>query len=279
MRARRFGPTDREVPIIGQGTWKLRRADHAERALRIGLDLGLTHIDTAELYRGSEEVVGRAIAGRPREDLFIVSKVLPTNASYDGTLSACERSLQRLRTPYLDVYLLHWWSEQNPIEDTMRAMAELVDAKKVRFVGVSNLSVDELEQAQAALGKNKIVSNQVYYAMDARNIENELLPYCRQHRVAVVGYSPFGSGNFPSPRTSRGGKVLDGIAQERGLSAHQVVLAFLSRDDNVFLIPKAESDAHVRENAQALERPLTDEDIAELEAAFPKGRSTEVQYL
>ncbi len=278
MRRRPFGPTGIEVPVIGQGTWKLKRPDQAERALHLGIELGLTHIDTAELYRGSEEVVGRAIKGR-RDDVFLVSKVLPTNASYQGTLDACERSLKRLQTDRLDVYLLHWWSSQHPIEDTMRAMGELVDAKKIRFVGVSNLMVDELEKAQAALGPKKIVCNQVYYAMDARNIENELLPYCKQNGIAIVGYSPFGSGNFPSSRTARGGKVLEAVAKERGLSAHQVVLSFLSQDGNVFLIPKAETEGHVRENASAFERPLTRGEIDELDAAFPRGRSTQIQYV
>ena len=277
MRRRPFGPTGIDVPVIGQGTWKLRRPDHAERAVRVGLDLGLTHVDTAELYRGSEEVVGRAIAGR-RDDVFLVSKVLPTNASYQGTLDACERSLRRLGTDVLDVYLLHWWSSQYPIGETMRAMGELVDARKIRFVGVSNLSVEELEDAQAALGRRRIVCDQVYYAMDARNIENELLPYCKRQGIAVVGYSPFGSGNFPSP-TTRGGKVLDEIARERGSTPHQVVLGFLSRDENLFLIPKAETEEHVRENATSLGRPLTQDDIDELDAAFPRGRSKELQYV
>lgn len=266
------------MPVIGQGTWKLKRPDNAEHALRLGLELGLTHIDTAELYRGAEEVVGRAIHDR-RDDVFLVSKVLPTNASYQGTLDACERSLERLQTERLDVYLLHWWSSQHPIEDTMRAMGELVDAKKIRFVGVSNLMVDELEKAQAALGSKRLVCNQVYYAMDARNIENELLPYCKRNGIAIVGYSPFGSGNFPSPKTTRGGKVLEAVAKERGMNAHQVVLSFLSRDENVFLIPKAETESHVHENASALERTLTHDDIDELDAAFPRGRSTQIQYV
>ncbi|HEX9815665.1 MAG TPA: aldo/keto reductase [Candidatus Thermoplasmatota archaeon] len=278
MRRRAFGSTGIEVPVIGQGTWKLKRPDNAERALRLGLELGLTHIDTAELYRGSEEVVCRAIASR-REQVFLVSKVLPTNASYAGTLDACDRSLERLKTDHLDVYLLHWWSSQHSIQDTMRAMGDLVDAKKIRFVGVSNLSVSELEEAQSVLGRNNIICDQVYYAMDVRNIENELLPYCKSKNIAVVGYSPFGSGNFPSARTTRGGKVLEEIAKERGLTPHQVVLAFLAREDNVFLIPKAETEAHVRENASALERPLTQDDVDELDAAFPRGRSTQMQYV
>lgn len=278
MLRRPFGPTGIEVPVLGQGTWKLRRPDVAERALRLGLDLGMTHIDTAELYRGSEDVVGRAIWGR-RKDVFLVSKVLPTNASYQGTLDACQRSLDRLGADHLDVYLLHWWGTQHPINETMRAMGELVDSNKIRFAGVSNLSVGELEEAQAALGRKKIVCNQVYYAMDARNIENELLPYCKQKGIAIVGYSPFGSGSFSAARTARGGKVLEKIARERGMTPHQVVLSFLSRDESVFLIPKAETEEHVRENATALGRPLTQDDIDELDAAFPRGTSTELQYV
>jgi diketogulonate reductase-like aldo/keto reductase len=277
LNKRPFGPTGVSVPIIGAGTWKLRRADHAEAALRIGLDLGLTHIDTAELYRGSEEIVGRAIAGR-RGEVFLVSKVLPQNASYAGTREACDRSLRRLGTETLDVYLLHWSTGEHPIEETMRAMADLIDAGKIRHAGVSNFNVAELEQAEAALGRRRLACNQVYYSMEARSVENELLPYCKKRKIAIVGYSPFGSGNFPKPGTP-GRKTIDEVAGRRGLTAHQVVLGFLARDPDVFLIPKAETETHVRENAAALSRPLAPEDVALLDAAFPRGSSTEIEFV
>lgn len=277
MQRRLFGPTGLEVPVIGQGTWKLRRPDEAEKALRLGLDLGLTHIDTAELYRGSEEVVGRAAQGR-RDDAFIVSKVIPSNASYRGTLDACERSLERLQTDHLDVYLLHWWSHQHPVAETMRAMGELIDRKKIRFAGVSNFDVPELETAQSALGRHRIACDQVFYSLEARNVENELLPYCKKKGIAVVAYSPFGSGDFPSER-SQGGRVLRDEARRAGLTAFQAVLGFLARDPNVFVIPKAETEAHVRENAAALDRPLSADQIEALDQAFPRGTSTTLQYV
>lgn len=271
MRSRPFGSTGRSVSVIGQGTWQLKDAGRAETALRTGLDEGLQHIDTAELYRGSEEVVGRAIAGR-RDSVFLVTKVLPSNASYKGTLEACRRSLQRLGTGHVDVYLLHWWSDAHPIEDTMRAMGELADQGLTRHVGVSNLDVDELERARAALGrKHRIVCDQVYYDLGHRHVEDLLMPYCRKNKIAVVGYSPFGSGRgaLPAPSTA-GGAVLKRVADRHRATAHQVVLNFLSRDPDVFLIPKAEDVEHVRANAHALDFTLDESDVEKLEAAFPK---------
>lgn len=270
MIARPFGTTGRQVPVIGQGTWQFRDARRAEAALRLGLELGLTHIDTAELYRGSEEVVARVLPGR-RDRVFLVSKVLPGNASYRGTLEACEKSLKRLGTDHLDVYLLHWYSREHPVEDTFRAMGELADAGKIRWVGVSNHEVAQLEEAQAVLGgKHRIVCNQVYYDPNHRHLELELLPYCRQKRVAIVGYSPFASGRgaLPGP-TTKGGRALEAVAKRHGATTHQVVLNFLARFPEVFVIPKAEHEEHVRSNAAALDFTLTKQDVAELEAAFP----------
>lgn len=277
MMRRGFGPTGVEVPVVGQGTWKLRRPDKAEAALRLGLDLGLTHIDTAELYRGSEEVVARAIAGR-RSDVFLVSKVLPRNASYKGTLAACEASLRRLRTDHLDVYLLHWWEDSTALADTMRAFGELIDAGKTRFVGVSNFEVAHLEAAQSHLGKHRIVCNQVYYSPEQRGVEHEVLPYCRRKGIAVVGYSPFGSGRSPA-KGSRGHQALASVGARRGLTPFQVTLSFLTRDPSVFVIPKAEELEHVRDNAGALDRPLSSEDVRELEEAFPLPTTTELPLI
>lgn len=265
MNKRTFGSTRVEVPIIGQGTWDFRDKEGAARALRLGLDLGMNHIDTAELYRGSEEVVADAIQGR-RGDVFLVSKVLPSHASYAGTKQACEQSLDRLRTDHVDVFLLHWWSHQYPIEDTMRAMGELVDEGKTRFVGVSNLGVEQLEQAQAALGKRRIVCNQVYYDLRHRHLERDLLPHCQRNDVALVGYSPFGSGDGTKlPKA----EALRSVAQRHHVTIHQVVLNFLARRRGVFLIPKAEREDHVRQNSAALDFELSPTDVEELEDAYP----------
>lgn len=264
---RRFGSTGVDVPVIGQGTWQLRDMAAAEEALRVGLDLGLTHVDTAELYTGSEAVVGRAIEGR-RDEVFLVSKVLPRNASFAGTIEHCEASLARLGTDRLDVYLQHWTTGQFPVSETMRAMGELIDRGSIRFAGVSNFDVDELEEAKSALGKHRLACNQVLYHLEARGIESDVLPWCKKNGVAVVGYSPFGSTNgFPSPR-SKGGAALAAVAEKLGKSPRQVALAFLTRDESVFAIPKAEKVAHVRDNAGGA-FDLPEWAVAELDGAFP----------
>ena len=265
MISRPFGPTDVTAPIIGQGTWKID-ADGLE-ALNLGIELGMKHIDTAEMYTGAEQVVAEAIRSR-REKIFLVSKVLPSNASYQGTLRACDTSLKRLKTSYLDVYLLHWWSGAHPIADTMRAMEELVAAGKIRHIGVSNLDVDQLKQAQRALKREKIVCNQVLYHLRSRGIERRLLPYCESQKIAVVGYSPFGQGDFPA-KSSKQGRVLSVIASKHGRTARQVALNFLTRRNSLFAIPKAANPDHVRENAGAAGWELDDEDLVSIDSAFP----------
>lgn len=264
---RPFGHTRVQVPIIGQGTWQLRDKGAAAEALRVGIDLGLRHVDTAELYAGSEVVIREAI-GERRDELFLVSKVLPRHASYQGTLDACAKSLQRLGTDHLDCYLLHWNAGDFPLSETMRAMGELVDSGKTRFVGVSNFDVEELEEAKSALGKHRLACDQVLYHLEARGIESDILPWCKRNGLALVGYSPFGSTNgFPSPR-SQGGKVLEDIAKRLGKTPRQVALAFLARDANVFLIPKAEQASHVRDNAGGAFE-LSKDAVMAIEEAFP----------
>ncbi len=270
MQRRPFGPTGVQVPVIGQGTWQLRDKKAAEGALRLGLELGLTHIDTAELYRGSEEVIAPVLAGR-RGDVFLVSKVLPRNATYRGTLQACRQSLDRLGTDHVDAYLLHWWENATPVAECMRAMGELADQGQTRFVGVSNFTPEQIEAAQATLGrKHRLVCDQVFYDLNHRHLEHLLIPYCRKKGIAVVGYSPFGSGagRLPGPET-RQGAALQRVAGRHGATPHQVVLNFLVRDPNVFLIPKAEHVEHVRANAGALDFTLTEEDASEIDAAYP----------
>ncbi|HYY06634.1 MAG TPA: aldo/keto reductase, partial [Candidatus Limnocylindria bacterium] len=213
MRRRRFGWTDVPVPVIGLGTWYLEREDRtrAVAALRAGLDAGMDHIDTAEMYGSGrvEEIVGEAIAGR-RDEVFLVSKVLPGHATRAGVLRACEASLRRLRTDRLDCYLLHW-PGKHPLERTIDAFEQLVRDGKIRAYGVSNFDVDETERAVAIAGEGRIACNQVLYHLEERAIEHALIPWCARHRIAVVGYSPFGAGRFPTPQ-SAGGRVLAAIA-------------------------------------------------------------------
>ncbi len=261
------------MPVIGQGTWQMERdgRQKAVAALRAGLDAGMTHIDTAEMYGAGrvEEIVGEAIAGR-RHEVFLVSKVLPEHATYQGVLRACEGSLRRLRTTWLDLYLLHWPSA-HPLEETVRAFDRLVRDGKIRFYGVSNFDVGDLERAVALAGEGRVACNQVLYHLGERAIEHAVLPWCESRGIAVVGYSPFGSGAFPSPR-SRGGRVLEDVARARGVTPRQVALAFLVRRPSLFTIPKASSVDHVRENAAAGDLVLTADEIRRIEQAFPVGR-------
>lgn len=260
-----------KVPVIGQGTWmiEITGREVAVKALQLGLDLGMTHIDTAEMYGNGkvEEIVGEAIAGR-RDEVFLVSKVLPSNASYDGTIKACQQSLKRLKTDCLDLYLLHWPSSYYPIQETMEAMKKLVADGKTRFIGVSNFDVTGLKAAERALSKVRLACNQVLYHLGNRSIERQLVPYCAEQGIAVVGYSPFGHGSFPSPRTA-GGRVLAEIAKRHGRTPRQVALNLLTRDANVYAIPKAGRNQHIRENSGAARWKLTDDDLAAIEHAFP----------
>jgi diketogulonate reductase-like aldo/keto reductase len=272
MLTRAFARTGISLPVIGQGTWMIEGAAAAEQrsieTLRLGLDLGMTHIDTAEMYGNgrAEELVAQAIAGR-RDHVFLASKVLPQNASYDGTLAACERSLRRLKTDRLDLYMLHW-AGRHPIGGTMRAMEKLVADRLVRFIGVSNLDVAELKAAEAALRHERLACDQVLYHLGDRGIERKLLPYCTERGIAVVAYSPFGQNRFPSPRTA-GGKALAEIAARHDRTPRQVALNFLTRHDNVFTIPKTSHPERVRENSGASGWSLTPEDIASIDRAFP----------
>jgi diketogulonate reductase-like aldo/keto reductase len=271
MQRKSFGWTDVAVPVIGQGTWRMgdrQRQRAAEiAALRAGVGLGLTHIDTAEMYGGggAEEAIAEVLCDVRRAAVFLVSKVLPDNATYKGTLKAAERSLRRLRTDYIDLYLLHW-PGSHPIGETMRAMEELVAAGKIRFLGVSNFDVDELREAMGALSRERIASNQVLYNLGARGIERDLLPFCAAEGIAIVGYTPF--GNWPRAG-SAALRVLSEIGKRHGKTAHQVALRFLTRTPELFAIPKASDVTHVGENAGAVDFELDDDDIAAIDRAFP----------
>ena len=272
MIKRKFSWAGINVPVIGQGTWMMEGSREVEKraveALRLGLDLGMTHIDTAELYGDGrvEELVAEAITGR-RDEVFLASKVMPSHASFEGTLRACERSLKRLRTDWLDLYMLHWLGN-HPIRETMRAMEKLVDEGLIRFIGVSNFDVEDLMAAESALRNERMASNQVLYHLGDRGIERRLLPYCARREIAVVAYSPFGHGNFPSP-ASIGGRVLSEIAERHGRTPRQVALNFLTRHPSVFTIPKTTRPERVRENAGGMGWTLTREEIAAIDRAFP----------
>ncbi|HKR73887.1 MAG TPA: aldo/keto reductase [Candidatus Nitrosocosmicus sp.] len=272
---RKFGWTNVEIPVIGQGTWMIESgsrddAEHlAIEALQLGLDLGLTHIDTAEMYGNGkvEELVGEAIAGR-RDEVFLVSKVLPSHASFEGTLNACKQSLKRLKTDWLDLYLLHWPSSSIPLRDTMRAMEKLVAEGLVRFIGVSNFDLEELKEAEDSLRDERIACDQVLYHLRYRGIERRLLPYCTERGISVVGYAPFGHGNFPSPQ-SAGGRVLAEIAKLHGRTPRQVALNFLTRHPSIFTIPKNRLPERARENSGGVGWALTEDDVAAINQAFP----------
>jgi diketogulonate reductase-like aldo/keto reductase len=255
MERRRFGGA--RVPVLGQGTWKLRGKEAVE-TLRAGLDLGMTHVDTAEMY-GTEETVAEAIEGR-RDEVFLVSKVLPSNASRTEAVRACEQSLQRLRTDRLDCYLLHW-PGSHPLEDTIAAFEELQAAGKIRSYGVSNFDETLVAEAARIAGKGRIACNQVFYNLGERHIEANVLPRCRELGIALVGYSPF--DGLPDD-----GELAE-VATELGATPRQVALAFLTRLPDTFAIPKASTVEHVRENAGAAKVKLSAKQIARLEKAFP----------
>jgi diketogulonate reductase-like aldo/keto reductase len=268
MERRWFGSSDREVAVIGQGTWYLESGDRASAiaAVRRGLDLGMSHIDTAEYYGEAENVVGEAISGR-RDEVFLVSKVIPANASRSGTIAACENSLARLRTDRLDCYLLHWRG-QYPLQDTIAAFEQLEREGKILSWGVSNFDVSDLEELAEAAGRP--VCNQVLYYLQERAIEHAVIPWCEQHGVAVVAYSPFGHGDFPGSRT-KGGRVLEEIAAAHQATPHQVALRFLVRRPSLFTVPKASNPDHAAENAGAGDLQLSEIELVRIERAFPLG--------
>ena len=260
-------PSGEAIPVLGQGTWGLAEGAHRQTdeiaALRLGFDLGMTLIDTAEMYAdgGAEELVGEAIAGR-REEVFLVSKVLPHNATRRGTIIACERSLRRLRTDQIDLYLLHWRGGP-PLEETLDAFTLLVRAGKIRHWGVSNFDVSDLEELARLPGGSAVATDQVLYNLTRRGIEYDLLPWCRERGVPIMAYSPIEQGRMLSH------PGLESVAARHGATPAQVALAWLLRQDGLVVIPRAGTRAHVRENRAALDLRLTKQDLADLDRAFP----------
>jgi diketogulonate reductase-like aldo/keto reductase len=267
-------PGGQTVPAIGQGTWYMgeRRTDTQREAdaLRLGIDLGMTLIDTAEMYAsgGAEEVVAQAVSGI-RDRVFIVSKVLPQNASRSGVAAACERSLKRLRTDRIDLYLLHWRGG-HPLAETVAAFEALKAAGKIRYWGVSNFDTDDMQELLGVPGGTGCAANQVLYHPDSRGIEFELLPWCLQHKIPIMAYSPLGH----HVRRLLGSSALQAVARRRGTSPAAIAVAWGLRGGNVISIPKAADPAHVRENAQAAEIDLSAEDLKAIDAVHrpPAGR-------
>jgi diketogulonate reductase-like aldo/keto reductase len=266
-------PDGEHVPAYGQGTWHMgetrtRFADEAA-ALKLGIDLGVTLIDTAEMYGNgvAEEIVAEAAKGR-RDKLFIVSKVLPYNASQRGAVEACERSLKRLKTDHIDLYLLHWRGSY-PFAETLAAFDKLKQQGKIRHHGVSNFDRRDMEEWVKSGGEG-VASNQILYNLTRRGPEWEVIPWCRQHNVSIMAYSPIEQGRM----LGQAG-LAQVAARHDGATPAQVALAWLLRRDGMIVIPKAGNKDHVRENAGALELQLTDQDLADLDKAFPppKGRT------
>jgi diketogulonate reductase-like aldo/keto reductase len=259
-------PSGKEIPTLGQGTWRMgEKASQKEAeiaALQLGIDLGMTLIDTAEMYGegGAEKIVAEAISGR-REEVYLVSKFYPYNASYDGLIQACDRSLSRLKTDYLNLYLLHWRGSI-PLSETLKGLQHLKQAGKILDYGVSNFDTDDMEEAISLPGGKEIVTNQVLYNLMRRGIEWDLLPWCREHQIPIMAYSPVEQRAFVD------NSQLSNIATKYNATTTQIALSWLLHQDNVISIPKATNPQHIEENRAAMEIKLTAEDLQELDRSF-----------
>ena len=260
-------PSGQAIPVLGMGTWRMgengQRRQNEIAALRHGLQLGLSLIDTAEMYGEgeAEEVVAEAV-GTHRSNVFLVSKVYPHNASKQGAIAACERSLKRLNTDYIDLYLLHWRGSY-PLAETLEAFQTLQHSGKIRDYGVSNFDADDMQKAVSLSGGRSIATNQVLYNLTRRGVELDLLPWCQQHNIPVMAYSPIEQGRLLDD------KILEKIAQEKGVSGAQIAIAWLLHQENIIVIPKASRIEHVEQNYAALNITLSAEDLATLDEAFP----------
>jgi diketogulonate reductase-like aldo/keto reductase len=269
MQYRHLGRTRETIPVIGMGTWNMgsslsQDAYSSQReSLRRGLQLGMNLIDTAEMYGGgkSEQLVGEAIKGR-RDDVFIATKVSPDNLRYDDVLMACQESLRRLGVKYIDLYQIHWPNPSIPIRETMRAMETLVSEGKIRYIGVSNFSVQEMSEARDSLAKNELTSNQVEYNINSRSIEDQILPYCDKEKLTVIAYSPLSRGKIPSRL------IPNELLKKYSMSAAQVMLNWVTYRNSVVGIPKASNVEHVEENARSVDVHISQADYQLLSSIF-----------
>lgn len=269
MEQRELGKTGEKVPTIGMGTWKMANTSTKGEwsaqvaALQRGIELGMTLIDTAESYGDgkAERLVGEAIQGR-RENIFLATKVSPSHLRYDDVLEACDRSLQRLGTKQVDLYQVHWPNSAIPVGETMKAMEVLVREGKVRYIGVSNFGVQEMKDAQDALSKAELVSDQVEYSATAREVERQVIPYCEKEKLTVIAYSPLSRGAIPSSAVPKA------LSQRYQMTPAQVVLNWITHRESVIAIPKAAHKEHVEENAKSVDRRFAPEDYMMLSQSF-----------
>ena len=268
MEERELGRTREKIPVIGMGTWEIGDVQSAGRvlevqALRRGIELGMTLIDTAEMYGygNAEKLVGEAIKGM-RDEVFIVTKVSPEHFGYEDLLSSCEGSIRRLGVEHIDLYLLHWPSQQVPIEETMKAMEELVSHGKVRYVGVSNFSVAQTLKAREALPRSDIICNEVRYSLTHRAVESGLIPFCEREKLTVIAYSPLDVGKIPA------GKIPRALLDKYGMAPAQLMLNWVTYREQVVAIPKASKVEHVEMNAAAASARISGEDYRALSRTF-----------
>ena len=268
MENRELGRTREKVSVVGMGTWEIGDAQNEGRALEIqalrrGVELGMTMIDTAEIYGygNAEKLVGQAIKGI-RDEVFIITKVSPEHLGYDDVLSSCEGSIRRLGIEHIDLYLLHWPSHKVPIEETMKAMEELVSHGKIRYIGVSNFSVAQMSKAREALPRSEIVCNEVRYNLTHRSIESELLPFCEKEKLTIVAYSPLDTGKIPNSKIPRA------LHDKYGMTSAQLMLNWVTYREAVVAIPKASNMKHVEEDAAALSARISGDDYKALSRIF-----------
>ncbi len=268
MEKRELGRTREKVPAVGMGTWEMGDVQNEGRtlelkALRRGIELGMTMIDTAEMYGhgNAEKLVGQAIKGN-RDEVFIVTKVSPEHFGYEDVLRSCEASIRRLGVEHVDLYLLHWPSHKVPIEETMKAMEELVSRGKTRYIGVSNFSVAQTLKAREALPRSEIVCNEVRYSLTHRDIESELLPFCQRERLTVIAYSPLDTGKIPTS------KIPQRLLDKYGMTPAQLMLNWVTYKEAVVAIPKASNVEHVEEDAAAVKSKISGDDYMTLSRLF-----------
>jgi diketogulonate reductase-like aldo/keto reductase len=280
LERKSLGKTGESVAAIGLGTWNMggrespdyRDDERLIEAIRYAVELGMNHIDTAEMYAAghAEELVGEAIKQFSRDEVFIATKVWPSNLRYEDVIRSCRRSLERLQLKYVDLYMVHWPNPRIPLQETMKAMEKLVKDGLVRYIGVSNFDVELLEEAMNALKREEIVANQVEYSLEAREVERELIPFCERNGITVTAYTPLGKGRIPAEAASNTprGKILAEMAQRYGKTPVQIALNWVIWRPNVITIPKAARKEHLEENAGAAGWRLTEEDYKRLSAAY-----------